>query len=215
MLLAFAGIVLPLWGFAALVDGLREERALGFDIPLLRMMHSVANPTLDHVFLAISAVGYGGGVLPADALLVLWLACARYTREALFAGIAVLGSLALDAAIKHFFARARPSAWESLVHESSYSFPSGHAMASMTLALVVVLLCWSGRLRGAWRVRWPTTCVAAFFVLLVGLSRVYLGVHFPSDVLAGWAAATAWVVSVHACTTWAYQAPWRQSSTAS
>jgi undecaprenyl-diphosphatase len=200
MLLVFAGIFLPLWGFGAMADGVREGQAFAFDLPVLRAVHALASAGLDRVFLAISALGYGWGVLPADALLVLGLALARRLREMAFAGIAIVGSLALDLAVKHAFARTRPSLWESLVHETSYSFPSGHAMASMTLAWVVALLCWSGRFRRGWALRWPATVVAAAFVLLVGVSRLYLGVHYPSDIFAGWTAASIWVVCVHAFT---------------
>ncbi|HEU4665623.1 MAG TPA: phosphatase PAP2 family protein, partial [Dokdonella sp.] len=72
-----------------------------------------------------------------------------------------------------------------------YSFPSGHAMGSMTLACVLVLLCWWTRLR------WPVLAAAAVLVVLVGASRIYLGVHYPSDILAGWAAAIAWTHAVY------------------
>lgn len=209
VLLAFAGIVLPLWGFGAMVDGLREGHAFAFDLPVLRAVHALANAALDRVFIAISAVGYGWGVLPVDALLVAGLALARRYRDALFAGLSILGSLALELAVKQAMARTRPSLWQSLVHETSYSFPSGHAMASMTLAWVVVLLCWSGRMRLGWRMRAPATIAAVAFVLLVGVSRVYLGLHYPSDILAGWMAASAWVASMHALTSGAGLRAWR------
>ena len=163
----------------------------------MRALHSIANTRLDQAALAISALGYGWGILPADALLVLGLALSKRIREVTFAGLSIIGSLALDTAVKHLIARSRPSLWESLVHETSYSFPSGHAMASMTLAWGV-LLCWSRKSQRARRTRWPITFVAAVFVVLVGLSRIYLGVHYPSDILAGWTAASIWVVSVFA-----------------
>lgn len=198
MLLVFIGVFLPLWGFGAMVDGLREGQVFVFDLPILRTLHSIANTRLDQAALALSALGYGWGILPAGALLVLGLAVARRTREMTFAGLSIVGSLALNLAVKHLMARTRPSLWESLVHETSYSFPSGHAMASMTLAWVVVLLCWSRKSQVAWKMRWPVTFVAAAFVALVGLSRIYLGVHYPSDILAGWTAASIWVVSVFA-----------------
>jgi len=198
VLLAFAIVFLLLWGFGALLD-LGDGR-LAMDVPILQTVHALANARLDRIFLVLTALGYGGGVLPADALLVLALAVARRTREGVFAGIAILGALVLDLAVKHAAARERPSLWDSLVHESSYSFPSGHAMASMTLAWVVVLLCWSARFRLGWALRWPATCIASAFVLLVGMSRIYLGVHYPSDILAGWSAASLWVASVYVLT---------------
>ena len=86
-------------------------------------------------------------------------------------------------------ARERPSFWESITPELTYSFPSGHAIGSATLAGVLVLLAWRGR----WR--WPVVACVAPLVLLIGFSRVYLGVHFPSDIVAGWAAAIAWTAA--------------------
>src|SRR3546814_8426441 len=91
------------------------------------------------------------------------------------------GSGLLTVVAKQAFARDRPSLWESIAPEHNFSFPSGHAMGSMTLAAVLVLLAWPTR----WR--WPVVAAMAVFVPMVGLSRVYLGVHFPSDILAGWA----------------------------
>ena len=85
-------------------------------------------------------------MVPFDSGLVLVLAAMRKVREGLFAGIALGGSALLNLGAKQFFARERPSLWESIAPESTYSFPSGHAMGSMTLAAVLVLL--------AWRTRW-------------------------------------------------------------
>ena len=209
IVLAFVAVFLLLWWLGTLVDGLRGGSGLAFDVPILRALHAMANARLDRAFLLVTGLGYGGGVLPADAILVLALAATRRTREGTFAGVAILGALVLDFAVKHASARARPSLWEALVQESSYSFPSGHAMASMTLASVVVLLCWSDRSRLGRTLRWPATLIASAFVLLVGVSRIYLGLHYPSDVLAGWAAASLWVASVHACTFRGCPGPWR------
>ena len=106
-------------------------------------------------------------------------------------------------AAKQLFARQRPSLWESIAPESSFSFPSGHAMGSMTLAMVLVLLCWHTRHRG-----WVSAAMAGF-VLAVGLSRVYLGVHYPSDIMAGWAAACAWTAAVYLLVFPHGQRPWQ------
>jgi undecaprenyl-diphosphatase len=82
-------------------------------------------------------------------------------------------------------------------------------MGSMTLAMVVVLLCWGVRTRWGWGWRWPVTVLAAAFVLMVGLSRIYLGVHFPSDILAGWTAASIWVVGVYSLVFYGTLQPWQ------
>ena len=191
MFLFFIGVLLPLWGFGELAEELREGEAFFFDDPLLNAAHALGNRGFDHFFVAMSALGYQWGVVPFNVLMVLWLAFKRWMREGLFAGVAVIGSALLNLGTKQLFARERPSLWESIAPEATYSFPSGHAMGSMTLAWVVVLLAWHTR----WRV--PVLVAALSFTTLVGLSRVYLGVHYPSDILAGWAAASIWTVGAY------------------
>ncbi|QNP42046.1 phosphatase PAP2 family protein [Lysobacter solisilvae (ex Woo and Kim 2020)] len=186
LLLLFIAVLLPLWGFAEIADEVREAEAFPFDAPILLIAHRMAREGFDQVFLLFSQLGYQWGVVPFDILLVLVLAIRRHAREALFTGVALGGSALLNLAAKQLFARDRPSLWESIAPETTYSFPSGHAMGSMTLAWVCALLAW----RTPWR--WPVAFAAFAFTALVGLSRVYLGVHYPSDILAGWAAASVW-----------------------
>ena len=204
LLLLFVGLLLPLWGFAELVDEVREGEPFGFDEPILQFAHGVANAGFDRAFLLFSALGYEWGVVPFDILLVLALAVKRRAREGLFAGLALAGSALLNLGAKHSFARMRPSLWDSIAPETTFSFPSGHAMGSMTLACVCVLLAWRTR----WR--WPVTITALSFTLLVGLSRVYLGVHYPSDILAGWTAASVWAASCFFLVFRHRHHPWQQ-----
>ena len=204
LLLLFAGLLLPLWGFAELADEVHEGEGFAFDVPLLEFAHAAANAGLDRVLLVVTHLGYEWFVVPFDVLLVLWLAARRRVREGLFAALALGGSALLNLAAKPVFARVRPDLWTSLAPEHSFSFPSGHAMGSMTLAWVVLLLAWRTR----WR--WPVLLVAVPFALLVGLSRVYLGVHFPSDILAGWAAASMWAVASFLAVFHHHRHPWQR-----
>lgn len=189
LLLAFAGLLLPLWGFAELADEIHEQQALPFDEPILQLVHTLASAGHDRVFVWISAAGYLHGVVPFDVALVLVLTLLRRFREATFATFALAGAALLNVAAKHSFARIRPALWNSISPETTFSFPSGHAMGSAALACVLIVLAWGTR----WR--WPVVALSGGFVLAVGLSRVYLGVHYPSDILAGWAAAAAWAVT--------------------
>lgn len=191
LVLVFACIALPLWGFGELAEDVAAGHPFFFDVPILEGLHGLASPTLDRVFLAFSAVGYSGGVLPVDVLLVIALALRGHPRSSTFAAIALGGSALINLAAKHVFARARPALWMSIAPESTYSFPSGHAMGSMTLVAVLVCLAWPTR----WR--WAAVVAGVVFAAGVGMSRVYLGVHYPSDVLAGWAAGIAWVAGVY------------------
>ncbi|MEO6233837.1 MAG: phosphatase PAP2 family protein [Thermomonas sp.] len=191
LLLVFLGVLLPLWGFGELAEDLRDGEVFFFDAPLLQFAHGLAAAGWDAFFVRMSALGYVQGVVPFDVLLVLVLAAWRKLREGLFAGFAIIGSALLNLGAKQLFARARPTLWESIAPESSFSFPSGHAMGSMTLACVLIMLSW----RTHWR--WPVLAITLSFVTLVGFSRVYLGVHFPSDILAGWTAAMTWTAGMY------------------
>jgi len=192
LLLLFLGVLAPLWLFAELADEIHElERMVQLDEAVLRWFNGLAGPRLDAFFVAASHAGYEYGVIPADVLLSLVLLLKKKWREATFASVSFVGSALLNMAAKHGFQRERPSLWESIAPETTFSFPSGHAMGSMTLAMVAVLLAWRTR----WR--WPVLSAALVFVLVVGLSRLYLGVHYPSDVLAGWAAGLAWVAGTY------------------
>jgi membrane-associated phospholipid phosphatase len=149
LLLVFAGLLLPLWGFAELADEIREQEAIAFDEPVLKFAHTLASAGYNRAFVWISDIGYLYGVVPFDVALVLVLTLRRWFREATFAAFALAGSGLLNVAVKHVFARVRPSLWESIAPETTFSFPSGHAMGSATLACVVILLAWRTR----WR--WP------------------------------------------------------------
>ena len=92
----------------------------------------------------------------------------------------------MDGIAKIFFGRVRPALWTSILPETTFSFPSGHSMISASLAFALVVLLWRTR----WR--YPALICAVPAVFLVGLSRLYLGVHYPSDVLGGWCAGLIW-----------------------
>ncbi len=204
LLLLFIAVLLPLWAFGELAVEVREGDTFSFDQPLLLWAETWHSPVMDRVFLFFSDIGYQWGVVPFDILLVVWLALKRKPREGLFAGIALAGSGLLNVAAKHYFGRERPSLWESISPETTFSFPSGHAMGSMTLATVLVLLAWPTR----WR--WWVLGLMVPFVVMVGASRIYLGVHYPSDILAGWAAALAWVFGVYLLLFGVSHRPWQR-----
>lgn len=191
ILLVFLGVLLPLLVFAALVDELREGEVFFFDAPLLLALHEHATPATDRFFVVVSRLGYHWGVVPLDIGIVAWLIWCRHFRDGLFFGLAVGGAAILNLAAKNHFTRIRPDLWLSMAPETTFSFPSGHAMGSVALGVALTMMLW----RTHWR--WPVFAAAFAFIVLVGLSRIYLGVHYPSDILAGWMAGTAWVVAMH------------------
>lgn len=203
--LLFVGLLLPLWGFAELADEVHEREPLPFDEPILRALHALAGDAFDRVAVFFSAIGYQWGVVPFDIVLIAILVWRRRLREGVFAGIAIGGSALLNLTTKQVFARHRPSLWASIAPETTFSFPSGHAMGSATLAWVLILLAWHTRRR------LPVACAMTVFAAMVALSRVYLGVHYPSDILAGWAAASMWTVSVYGLLYRSGTRPWRRA----
>ena len=187
--LLFLGVLLPLAGFGALAEDVGEG-GLPWDEPILRWAHRHATPGLDRAAVLLSHLGYWWGAVPLGVGVLVLLLAIRHWRRARFFATAVGGATLLDVLAKLAFHRVRPALWKSLAPETSYSFPSGHAMGTMALAAALVVVTWPTR------ARWWVVAAGSVLVLLVGLSRVYLGVHYPSDILAGWAASLAWVAGV-------------------
>jgi membrane-associated phospholipid phosphatase len=190
LLVLFFGVGLPLVAFGSLAEDVYTVGGMGWDEPILRWVHRHATPGLDAAMIFISAIGYAYGVVPLAFVVFVALLVVRRRGNALFWGVAMGGTSALNMGAKAFFRRDRPDLWLSPAPEHTYSFPSGHAMGSMALVAAVAVLAWPTR----WR--WWAILGGGAFTLLVGFSRVYLGVHYPSDVLAGWSAALAWVLGV-------------------
>jgi len=168
-----------------------QAASFAFDRPIMLAIHGIAGVGLDRAAWWLARIGYGFGVIPLDVLLAIVLALRHRLRDAGFAIAALGGSLLLDEALKIAFARPRPTFWVPAEIQHSFGFPSGHAMAVATLATVVTALAWRGR----WQ--WPVLLFSAAFALIVGASRIYIGVHYPSDVLAGWSAGVAWAMAMH------------------
>jgi membrane-associated phospholipid phosphatase len=180
----------PATAFVVLASMLLAGIPFAFDRPVLLAVHGIAGAGLDRVAWWLARVGYGFGVIPFDVVLVVVLAARHRWRDAGFAVAAFGGSLLMDEAMKSVFARTRPTLWIPSELQHTFGFPSGHAMACATLVVVVTALAWRGRSR------WPILLFSAAFALMVGASRVYVGVHYPSDVLAGWCAGVAWAMAM-------------------
>ena len=135
--------------------------------------------------------GLGRWLVLTAATAAVLAALVRHARrrEAAFLVITMTMSPLLNLTLKQVFERARPPAESAVLSLSSYAFPSGHAMSSATFALALAVIAWPTR----WR--WPAAALAATFALLMGLSRVYLGVHWLTDVLAAWVLAVAVVAA--------------------
>ncbi len=186
----FSGVLLPLYGFGMLAEDVAANQTFPFDQTLLMFAHAHATPLLDRILILFTHAGSAASLVPFNILVFGYLIHRRERHRATFWFLATTGAALLNLLAKHVFARARPDLWVSLLPEHTYSFPSGHAMQSMAVSVALIALCWHSR----WR--WQMLVAGASFVLLVGSSRIYLGVHYPSDILAGWAASMAWVIGL-------------------
>ena len=166
--------------FACLAVLVSSGRLLAIDQAALLSINSQSSPGLDTFFLALTQ--FGGALFVTCAALVLLGAAIiqkRYTLAA-FMAIIMSGMILCNLLLKSLFERPRPDLWEWLIHETSYSFPSGHATASMALAIVVIAFFWHSK----WK--WLVVVTASLYVVGVSFSRLYLGVHYPSDIVGGW-----------------------------
>jgi membrane-associated phospholipid phosphatase len=159
-------------------------------------MHAVA---LDHDGLVsalktLSTIGSAVVYIPLFAAVAAWLAWRqRLPRLAAFVVVTMTGSVLLNSLVKLAVDRARPVLDDPVAHAAGMSFPSGHAQSAM-VAASVLLLVFLPLLRGAWR--WVAVGVAVVYVLAIGFARVTLGVHYVSDVLAGYVLGAAWVAAM-------------------
>ena len=126
-------------------------------------------------------------------LIAGFLALLRRWRDLAFVAASLMGGLELSGFFKHLFGRVRPDLVAHMVEEQSLSFPSSHATYAAIAYLTFVILLWRIVPGRAGRVY--LTVAAALLVVLVGFSRVYLGVHYPSDVVAGWCLGAAWTLA--------------------
>lgn len=181
-------------GFAMIAENVLEGETQRFDEAVLSWLATHRTPALDQLALEITALGNTAtlSVLVLAVSTFLWLTRHRLSVLLLFTALA--GGAALNFLLKDIFARPRPSVVEWGTHVSSASFPSGHAMSAMIAYASVAYL--GGRLEPTWRMRVTTWVLAGILITAIGVSRMYLGVHYPSDVLAGFAAGLAWLAFV-------------------
>lgn len=189
------------WAFVALASEMAEGDLHAFDETILlalRQPGDLANPIggrqLEIAMRDLTALG-GVTVLTMITVLVLaYLFLRRQRATAVLLGVAILGGQALSHLMKSAFSRPRPDLVPHGVEVATASFPSGHSMmAAVTYLTLAVILARSQPQLG---IRVFLIATAAFLAILVGVSRVFLGVHWPSDVLAGWSLGAAWALGV-------------------
>jgi undecaprenyl-diphosphatase len=178
------------WAFAELAGHVSSGSTQAFDDAVLRWFGAHRVPTLDAVMLEITSLGTASVVTMVVGVAALFLWLNQHKHSAILLFVATFGGVILNNLLKAGFGRPRPEVipWDTTA--TFYSFPSGHAMSATIVYSTVAYL--AARLQRTRAARVAITLVAAIVIFLICLSRLYLGVHYPSDVLAGIIIGLAW-----------------------
>ena len=185
-----AGIILiSLFALSELAENCLSCKWI-YDVAAVNYVYSIRNVTYNNIFKAITSTGNTIPVITITLIITVFLIYIKKKREGVFFGLNILGIWIFNEILKALIKRPRPTGtW--LVNASGYSFPSGHAMIFMGLALLsiyYILIYIKNR-----RIATLVSLLIFMYSILVGLSRIYVGVHYLSDVLAGWIAGLMWV----------------------
>ena len=199
LLCSVIAVCLCLWLFVEVAEEVGEGDHVGFEAKIMKSMRQPDHPELlrgpDWLAVTardITALGGAAATILLVSLTTGYLVVKRRYVVATFIFVSVGGGFLLSLVLKHFFIRARPEIVPHLMPEVSSSFPSGHSMSS---AVVYITL---GALLARTAPNWPQKIYLIGSALLlsglIGVSRVAMGVHYPTDVVAGWLAGTGWAL---------------------
>jgi undecaprenyl-diphosphatase len=196
-LFAGLGLCLLLFGFVSLAGEVTDGDTQAFDTKILRALRDPADPSrpigpvwIEAPLLDLTALG-GSTVLGLVVIGVVgFLVLQTRYRTAIVVAIAWLSGELLDTALKHVFNRPRPSIVPHLRAVYTTSFPSGHAMESAIVYLTLAAILMRASQSRVTKIY--ILGIAVLLTTLVGISRVYLGVHYPTDVLGGWIVGFMW-----------------------
>jgi undecaprenyl-diphosphatase len=175
---------------AQLADEVLEKEAFAFDKSILLWLHQFSHPILDQFMLTITQLGNLNIVIVVTVITLNLLLWKRYYQEAKIFLLACVGAWILTTGMKLFFAKSRPQLWPLLISENSFSFPSGHALGSVVLYGFIAYLLSSFYPKFSRLI----FCLVLIIIILIGFSRLYLGVHWPTDIIAGYGVGFLWLM---------------------
>ena len=185
-LIAISGVSL----FAVLARDVQKGATQAFDEGVMAYMGEHRVAWIERSLIEITALGTGLVVIVIIAIAATFLWLTRHKYSAVLLLVSTIGGIILNNVLKLIFDRDRPQAFEWLAHASSSSFPSGHAMSAAIVYATIGYL--AARLQRRRWARWLTMFLAFCMIVLICISRLYLGVHYPSDVAAGVVLGLAW-----------------------
>jgi undecaprenyl-diphosphatase len=191
-------IAAGVWAFARLATDVKEGETYSFDRRILLAMRRpgdlapIGSPAVQEAVRDVSALG-GVSLLGLTTVIAVgFLVLDGKSHMAVFAAGSVTGGMIVSSLLKDIFQRPRPEIVPHVAYAASTSFPSGHSMMSAVTYLTLAALL--ARSQERKRLKAYFLLLAALLTLMVGVSRVYLGVHWPTDVLAGWMAGAVWAM---------------------
>ncbi|WP_318509253.1 phosphatase PAP2 family protein [Bacillus sp. T3] len=194
LLWAFIISVVSLIGFSMMALTISSHHIALFDKAVISFVQGFENPTLTSIMKIFTYIGNTKSVIVVSLLVLffLFLTLKNHSEFVLFT-IFIIATPILNGILKNFFHRARPDL-HRLIEIGGYSFPSGHAMNAMAAYGMIAFLLWR-HLRSALG-RTVLILICSVFILMIGISRIYLGVHYPSDIIAGYFASGFWLSTV-------------------
>jgi membrane-associated phospholipid phosphatase len=168
-----------------------QKESWQLDTNMLLDIHHWASPVLDRIMLSITSLCDPEFVVVVVILTTGWLLWQRQLTEVTTLTLACLGALILNEGLKLLFSRPRPTLWPSLLHETSFGFPSGHALGSVVL---YGLLAYFYAVYRPHHAKGIYLC-SALLIGSIGFSRLYLGVHYPTDIVAGYITGWLWLMA--------------------
>ena len=190
LILLLAGLT---YLFIDLARGIDGESLYRFDMGIIQVVQGSINDLSTKLLLLLTALGSVKGNAVLVILFSIWFIWKKHYLSTAFLVFVTLSGAFVNKYLKWIFQRERPSL-NPLVVENGFSFPSGHSMSSFILYGALMII--ATRMTRNWNIRIPVYIVCGMMILLMGYSRIYLGVHYPSDVLAGYAAGGVWLLVV-------------------
>jgi len=177
-------------GFTLISIWIGDQRITNFDQIIISKVQGAESDNLTAIMKFFSLIGSGLVVSILAIIMLAVLAKLQYRRELLFYVGILLGSTILNTVLKLIFQRVRPTI-HRIVEVNGYSFPSGHSMAAFTFYGIIIFLLWKHIPNFYWRI--IMIAVGSVMILAIGISRIYLGVHYPSDIVGGYLASGTWL----------------------
>ncbi|RLQ95254.1 phosphatase PAP2 family protein [Falsibacillus albus] len=177
------------WGFFEIADDYQDQEIRHFDSIIIEGIQNHVSPFWTHIMLGVTLLGSVKWIVILTSMTVMLLFLFKHRLLAVYVAVSISCGGLFNWLLKWIFKRERPDI-EPIIQEQGYSFPSGHSMGSFifygTLAFILFKL---------YKQKWAKifgALLAIFLVFFIGISRIYLGVHYPSDIVGGFTAGAAW-----------------------